>query len=827
MLARQADENIFAIPGIESLETYRDTLPNIYTIIVCLFKCGIFNNVDARTNAARFKELLNSLEGSPEALVQEAAQIYVMISDVLPLSYYQYWNMLRNIVEKNLCLKDFVELKNLFGNYRWNATLVKNIVDNTRSIMEIVHLPNFDIDKLHGVITDKSIDKHDLHSFLNVIAHSGCEKYMTQSLSSRLIQHYSDAKEIIQLLDYLYERFGDGFSNYIDDVFSERITLDNVMFVRNKAEEIALDKLKILCDLLDEALASTKTAYPNKKEKYLAEDKISEFSLGSDFFIHEDEIASADINRTCEKLEKLRTETIYLRTLDKISSGEESISPEELAYFALITDQPELINLYDLQKCTHGSFDSALEIVVGLRARKDKHFSTYEAGMLDEAMEAHHKNHEKQPLFATRLCRKLDHFRAKLRDEPYYHSLIDKVDKQEHLSDEESLYFSILTDDVVLRSNARLYDARAYTSSLDRIENEKLRQAIKQKINMIISLRGYTHSFSGEDHNLMAKMRERGARGIDGTGAVAFLNLENVDLSGIDLIGNNFLIFVNLKGAKLEYAQLDQASLVNFSRAHMRGAGIYSRVNNDKRWTTTWKKCNFNEADLSESTIKKPHLSNCTFVKTNFERANIHLSKLSNHNDADFTAANFNSATMINFNACPHGVKQASVVWANLINSMGIFHTPENIDELFSFTDVETLNWELTRLEQWFLAYADKEKYLGNIYFCRETQTLTLKEDIRLAAARHIIKRVMTSADKDLSQHRDMIDAACAHSIFQPESKAGRVANDVITFASSKIHGWFSEGVDTTRPLLSTPALNILIPARDKLRVRAASTIYL
>lgn len=808
MLPRQAHESIVKIPGIDA--DFLKVLPDINTIVACLYKCGIFDSENTDLNAARFKELLATLEGTPGFEVQEAAQIYVMVTEVLPLSYDQHRNLITDIVKsKSLSLNDFVELKNIFGQDRWNSTLVQVILQNSRSIMKVVRQPDFDIDALYGLMMDITVREDDLHSFLDAVAFFGSEKYMTRALSSRLIENYKSAYMIVRTLSYLHHKFGDEFTKYIDDVFAGRLTLDNVNLLSNKDEKSALDKLTTLCNALDETLVSTKPAAPDEDTKNAAKQKIYDLEFDRVFHLRVDDIPFGDINSMCEKLKILRSENIYHRILDKITHGEAAISVEELAYFAMITDQPELINLYDLRKCLDAVGYERLklnfEILIGLRARKDKHFSKYHLEMLDKVMAAHDLSHETQPLFATRLCRKLDAITAKLRAEPYYQSLVEKVKKRERLSDEETLYFALLTDNDGLYSSACFYHISMYTSCLEKIENEYLREVFKQKINMMICLRGHSDS-NKEDQELIAKMRERGANARGSNATVQFLNLENVDLSDIDLIGNDFLVYVNLKGAKLEYAQLDQARHVNFNRAHMRCAGIYNRVNDEYK---NWDSCNFNDADLSKSKVRKPHLSKCTFVKTNFEEAHVYLSKSRDHNDADFTEANFNSATMKNFNACVHGVKHVSVVGATLTNSLDIFKDPEAIDELFSFTDVATLNRELHRLE--ILVMANTE----------------FKDDIKLAAARHIKKRAMANAIEDLNLHRDLMDAACAHSVFQPESKTARAANDVVTFASSTIHGWFSQGVDTTRPWYSTPALDILIPARDELREQAARTIYL
>lgn len=807
MLPRQAHESIVKIPGIDA--DFLKMLPDINTIVACLYKCGIFDSENAELNTARFEELMASLEGTPGAS-REVAQFYALVTEVTTLSYSQHHSLVTDIVRgASLSLNDLVALKNSFNHGRWNSSLVQVILRNQRSIMQVVRQPDFDIDALYGLMMDITVREDDLHSFLDAVAFFGSEKYMTRALSIRLIENYQSAYMIIRTLGYLHHKFGAEFTKYIDDAFAGKLTLDNVHLLSNKDEKSALDKLTRLCNALDETLVSTKPATPDDEAKNAAQRKIEDLANNHDFRLGSDDIPFGSINKMCEKLEKLRSDDIYHRILDKIKKNEGAISAEELAYFAIITDKPELINLYDLRKCLDAVGYERLklnfEILIGLRARTDKHFSKYNIKKLDEVMAAHDLSHETHPLFATRLCRKLDAITAKLRAEPYYQSLVEKVKKQERLSDEETLYFALITDNDGLYSRAAYYDLGFYTNCLEKIEHEYLREVFKHKINMMICLRGHSDS-NKEDQELIAKMRERGANARGSNATVQFLNLENVDLSDIDLIGNDFLVYVNLKGAKLEFAQLDQARHVNFSHAHMRCAGIYNRVNDEYK---IWDRCNFNDADLGKSKVRKPHLSRCTFVKTNFEEAHVYLSKSRDHNDADFTEANFNSATMKNFNACKHGVKHVSVVGATLTNSLDIFKDPEAIDELFSFTDVATLNRELHRLEILVMA---------NIEF---------KDEIKLAAARHIKQRAMTNAIEDLNLHRDLMDAACAHSVFQPESKSARTANDVVTFASSKIHGWFSQDVDTTRPWYSTPALDILIPARDELREQAARTIYL
>lgn len=797
------------IPGIDEARKSRlKYMFDLLTIASCLDKAGYFASDDASVNSSRFDALFDSFEGVNIVQREEVADIYRKVSKVLPITDDVHAELLRSILRtRSLSLSGLVEAQKAFGDDNWNEALVGEILREPGSLIAIARKANIDHESLLELINDESVTGEELSDLYSELAFG--DKWITRELSTRLIKNFKQNPELTKLLRVLYSVVGDEYTQYIDDLFAGRLDEDKIRLLAKTDEHTALEKLSSLSHALEAVVFEPELTAGDEKTKTEAADNLWALAMSADG------VEYKFTDELCGDLERRRNEDLYRTIREKITSQNEvSISAEELLYFSIITNEPELINLYDLYAikdseavAKYSGIKVNFEILLGLRARRDEHFLKDGFKLLIKSMNSQLIDHKRHPLFATRLARKLEQIIEKLRNEPEYLSIVAKVDGNEKLSDAEKLYYSLVSEKrIQALVDADAGSLKAYSRCMDKLNlPESEREALKRNMNLLIILRNHKKYSHLEDPELIAKMHKRTNMVRTRNKRFQFLNLENMDLSGIDLIGNDFLSYVNLKGAILKRAQLDHATRVNFNGAIMSEAGLYNRVNRGN--FPSWSHCTFDKAVLSKATVKKLQLSCCEFRGANFEGAKVSLGKPEVAPVlATFTGANFDNATMKNFNYCSeNAVVHVSAVNAEMRNSQRVFRNTDAFDKLLSFTDVATLYKELDRLEK----VAGKDKGLW------QHEVNAIKSDIKLTIARHIKKHVMSDAVEP-ELRLEVMEAACSHDMFQTRNK--HEAKEEPGFASSIVNLWSSQGQAPAQPQSLNPALDELLQLRDELK---------
>lgn len=416
------------------------------------------------------------------------------------------------------------------------------------------------------------------------------------------------------------------------------------------------------------------------------------------------------------------------------------------------------------------------------------------------------------------IVNELTNLLAEWRAQPYFQKLKKRILNNQHgfVLNSELLYYVLVTDKPLTVSLAQLKFLR---------KKIKLNEfdLIKYTLDILIALRAY----SEEEHwrnkgfilaDLRCAFAKRSAAFYDRDRL--FLNLENQNLQGVNLIGVEALCCVNLKGANLREIKLDYARQVNFTEANMQYAYLCIDRRFDSNYASfCWDSSNFTRTDLSHSRLVEMEVNACDFTEANFEEAEVELYHQRSHY-ACFARANFNRAVMRNFNRHHHAqLEDASFIDTTFTNSLEIFSRYELRGAVLTgaaFLGAAEMRGALNAFYQTRIAMVDDDEpdFMAHPH--------DLIHRIKLTAARYIIKYVMSDAVPE-NRRRDLLQAAVQHRIFQPESRLVQSANSVSKFASAALCGLFSRPplaedapyktaalIELEKALASLPGVNLL-----------------
>lgn len=493
------------------------------------------------------------------------------------------------------------------------------------------------------------------------------------------------------------------------------------------------------------------------------------------------------------KLESLRAGSLYQTIRKKILSQTEYVSAADVLYFTAITDEPGLIDLYDVARCVDSlrecSIKSTLALIIDLRARTDKHFNKYRAVRFNESLASCTQPLTRNPLLVTRFMRTHAVWSAVLREESLFEEIKAKVENREELHkvpEIELLYYGLMSSPPdahfqtygALEFEHEIIDKKREShANLRRIVTALLQicspQAVSQQPTM--------------DAELLKKFHQRGAvvyQNEERFEYFYFLNLENVDLRGLNLIGNDGLAYASLRGANLAYARLDKAMQVDSTRARVHSTKLYNRID-DEQCFGTWRLCCFQQAEFVESTIQELNQMDCSFTGATFDKCKVVLCKNPMKNLSDFNDTTFINSQLENFNYLKDdAARRLTLSNTKLIDSVNVFKFPDAIELSFTFTEVKTLEDELMHFKCRALFPVDREEW-----YLRDNESL--RNNIQMLAARHVIMRVMSDAIPP-ELRSSLLEAACKHSLFHPQYTAARVVNDVSSYVLPKVFGLFA-----------------------------------
>ncbi|MBI2785156.1 MAG: pentapeptide repeat-containing protein [Legionella longbeachae] len=403
------------------------------------------------------------------------------------------------------------------------------------------------------------------------------------------------------------------------------------------------------------------------------------------------------------------------------------------------------------------------------------------------------------------------HKLSKLRKAELYLTLNSKIEQSKHLTNNELIYFAMITDDVNLLYKTRFVDMNVLSIKIKELarnlfimqtalaysvtHEEHERNIIKQKLNRQLQVGHKRHGESDPKQYFfnLSKIKLEGA------------NLFNCDLSFCSLIGSQ------LKGAEINLADFSFSNLTNADLSETKTQLVLEnkRIDNSNVAIAIYGAIIKQACIIDTSLPLLTHLSD--FSGSNFSRTQVSILNRDTYDlcfdHCDFSYGKFKYYHLVKGTT----FKQASFIKCDfedypsrdwLCDDLGDIKL---IAENIAFQSIQSLKVALDE------AYQDYQKYL------------TKKEHTYQLLTKMLARQIVTYLTDTNLENKDklcLLDVAINHKIFQPIQKAKYVANTVSYYAqslfSNKVHFCYE-----------TSGLKKLEKKRDELQEQSLSEINL